>query len=98
MLSVTAGRGVLLASPPAAPPESPARSTNGVTALFAAVRHILRVLPVWQGRSAGHRTLADLDDRLLQDIGLTRADVELEFWRGPIIRVPSHLTPGEWSC
>jgi len=40
---------------------------------------------LWMERVRQRRALADLDDRLLRDIGLTRADVWLEikkpFWR-----------------
>lgn len=38
----------------------------------------------WQDRARSRRQLADLDDRLLRDIGLSRADVSREttkpFW------------------
>jgi uncharacterized protein YjiS (DUF1127 family) len=41
---------------------------------------------VWWERSRQRHHLADLDDHLLRDIGLSRADVELEyhkpFWQG----------------
>jgi uncharacterized protein YjiS (DUF1127 family) len=40
----------------------------------------------WRARSQQRQALLRLDDRLLRDIGLTRADVEGEaskrFWRG----------------
>jgi len=40
----------------------------------------------WRERSRQRRTLHRLDDRMLRDIGLSRADVEYEaskpFWRG----------------
>ncbi|MDZ4738219.1 MAG: DUF1127 domain-containing protein [Rhodospirillaceae bacterium] len=40
---------------------------------------------VWQERAQMRRGLATMDDRLLRDIGLTRADVKQElgkpFWR-----------------
>jgi uncharacterized protein YjiS (DUF1127 family) len=43
-------------------------------------------LLTWQTRAFQRRHLRQLSDRLLADIGLTRADVELEsgkpFWRG----------------
>lgn len=46
---------------------------------------ILRVLLVWQDRAHQRRHLATLDDRLLRDMGLSRADVDhetsLPFWR-----------------
>jgi uncharacterized protein YjiS (DUF1127 family) len=39
----------------------------------------------WSERARQRRTLAALDDRMLKDIGLTRADVAVEsdkpFWR-----------------
>lgn len=39
----------------------------------------------WQERASQRRTLARLDDRLLRDMGLSRADVEHEvskpFWQ-----------------
>ncbi|MEX1108967.1 MAG: DUF1127 domain-containing protein [Dongiaceae bacterium] len=42
-------------------------------------------LDVWQDRAQMRRGLATMDDRLLRDIGLTRADVKQElgkpFWR-----------------
>jgi len=45
----------------------------------------IAVLREWRSRNRGRAQLAKLDDRLLRDIGLTRADVWLElnkpFWR-----------------
>jgi uncharacterized protein YjiS (DUF1127 family) len=45
----------------------------------------LEILLAWQERAAQRRALAELDDRMLKDIGLTRADVDREcakpFWR-----------------
>ena len=83
--SLDAGRGDLLTSPRATRPDRIARSTNGMSVPLAAMRRVLHVLSVWQERSAGRQALASLDDRLLRDIGLTRADVEREllksFWR-----------------
>lgn len=87
LANLNSGRGTLLTSPRAMRPHRAARSMNGATVLFVAMRHVLRVLSMWRGRSGRRRTLAELDDRLLQDIGLTRADVELSmmkpFWRAP---------------
>ena len=37
----------------------------------------------WQDVARQRRRLAELDDRLLRDIGLTRADVERELRRSP---------------
>ena len=46
---------------------------------------LLRLLLVWQDRARQRHLLRRLDDRLLQDMGLSRADVEHEavkpFWR-----------------
>jgi uncharacterized protein YjiS (DUF1127 family) len=43
-------------------------------------------LLVWQERQRDRHRLASLDDRLLRDVGLSRADVEGEiskrFWQG----------------
>jgi len=36
----------------------------------------IEAVPLWFARARGRRYLADLDDRLLRDIGITRADVE----------------------
>ena len=83
--SLDAGRGVPLTSSRAMRPRRIARLANGMTVLFAAMHHALGVLLVLQRRSADRRTLAELDDYLRHDIGLTRADVEQEllkpFWR-----------------
>jgi uncharacterized protein YjiS (DUF1127 family) len=100
MLPVSAGRSVLLTLPRATQPDRIARPTNGAAVLFNVMRHVLRVLSVWQGRFAGGRTLAELDDHLLRDIGLTREDVELRlpkpFRRVPMGVIPGFLTPGAW--
>ena len=55
-----------------------ARLCRGASALF-------RLLLVWQDRERQRRHLRGLDDRLLKDMGLSRADVAHEaakpFWR-----------------
>ena len=60
------------------------------TALFASgpadwALSLLDVLLDWQQRAAERHALRQLDDRMLKDIGLTRADIEAEarkpFWR-----------------
>jgi uncharacterized protein YjiS (DUF1127 family) len=63
---------------------------NGLTRGFAGevaavVDHILETPFIWAERAAERRHLAQLDDHLLKDIGLNRADVEAvstkPFWR-----------------
>ena len=53
-------------------------------ALHRVALYIVTTLHVWQGRARQRRELQQLDDRMLKDIGLTRADVEREvnkpFW------------------
>ena len=50
------------------------------------VAFLLRTLAVWGGRRKQRLDLADLDDHLLRDIGLTRQEARREcakrFWRG----------------
>jgi uncharacterized protein YjiS (DUF1127 family) len=57
-----------------------------VQALGQALVHGLTTLVVWQERVRERRRLAALDDRLLRDVGLSRADTEQEihkpFWLG----------------
>jgi uncharacterized protein YjiS (DUF1127 family) len=64
-------------------------SVTARTAIGARARTALSALAdafsAWQERLDQRRTLARLDDRLLRDMGLTRADVEQEvskpFWQ-----------------
>jgi uncharacterized protein YjiS (DUF1127 family) len=56
-------------------------------------RHLtaaLGTVRLWRQRSRDRRILRDLDDQLLRDIGLSRADVEAEarkpFWRAESLR------------
>ena len=48
--------------------------------------HLLYLLSTWFDRARQRRQLHALDDRMLKDIGLTRADVDFEmgkrFWMG----------------
>jgi uncharacterized protein YjiS (DUF1127 family) len=50
------------------------------------IRALLARLRYWHRRSIQRAELAALDDRMLKDIGLTRADVQREinkpFWQG----------------
>lgn len=56
-------------------------TTAEVKSLFS---RLLKELSEWNSRAEGRRALATLDDRLLQDIGLNRADANREinkpFW------------------
>ncbi len=53
--------------------------------LKRAVIMALRVVSVWRERARQRRALASLDDHLLRDVGLSRAEVVREarkpFWR-----------------
>ena len=61
------------------------RRRPAVSGLAAAAALVERVL-AWQERLRQRHHLSGLDDRLLKDIGLSRADVAREadkpFWRG----------------
>jgi len=60
-------------------PESFARK------ILRAVTSFFDLILIWQERAAERAHLATLDDRLLRDMGLSRADVDQEstlpFWR-----------------
>lgn len=49
------------------------------------VARVVDLLLTWSDRMRQRRHLAELDDRLLRDIGVSRADIEAEisrpFWR-----------------
>ena len=61
------------------------RQHNAVVALNDAANHVLATLREWRRRSRDRARLAELDDRMLKDIGLTRTDAEFlinkPFWR-----------------
>ncbi len=62
------------------------RSPGDVFLFFPRVfRYVFDVLLVWQERAETRLRLADLDDRQLLDIGISRADAEREaakfFWQ-----------------
>lgn len=46
---------------------------------------VVETLLIWQQRAQGRHTLATMDDRMLGDVGLSRADIDREickpFWR-----------------
>jgi uncharacterized protein YjiS (DUF1127 family) len=52
---------------------------------FAALARMLDTLLLWQERHRERRNLAMLGEHILKDIGVSRADIELEtsktFWR-----------------
>lgn len=54
-------------------------------ALARVWRWLVTRIEVWHDRALTRRQLAEMDDRLLKDIGLTRLDAEQEytkpFWR-----------------
>ncbi len=53
--------------------------------LFEAAARALRTLLIWQERDRQRHALAQLDARMLKDVGLSRAEVALElrkpFWQ-----------------
>jgi uncharacterized protein YjiS (DUF1127 family) len=61
-----------------------ARSSLAAAAM--SVEHAADLLASWRRRAADRQHLLTLDDGMLRDIGLSRADVEVEagkpFWRG----------------
>ncbi len=63
-------------------PSAVARPRAWIDALHRLVcRSFVRLL-AWQEQARERQTLLSLDDRLLKDVGLSRADVEW-LWRGP---------------
>ena len=69
--------------PGAAIQEAPVANISA--SLASAFQSAVRLLEIWQERVANRRHLAELDDRLLRDIGLSRYDAMREaakpFWR-----------------
>jgi uncharacterized protein YjiS (DUF1127 family) len=61
------------------------RQRNAVLALSDAGNHFVATLREWRRRTRDRARLAELDDRMLKDIGLTRTDAEFlinkPFWR-----------------
>lgn len=66
-------------------PQSRASRHNALQALSDAGNHFVMTLREWSRRNRERAELAALDDRMLKDIGLTRADAEFlgnkPFWR-----------------
>ncbi|MFQ5776137.1 MAG: DUF1127 domain-containing protein [Kiloniellaceae bacterium] len=64
----------------------PGTSGGFVRALLHLPAKAVDTLLAWQERAAERAHLRSLDDRMLRDMGLSRADVEREssipFWRG----------------
>lgn len=60
------------------------RAEHGVQTLAERLLNLWRTLEIWQVRARQRRDLLDLDDRLLRDIGINRAEAEREaskpFW------------------
>ena len=68
----------------AAAPEARVDGREFARALQRFATNIFTTVLDWQERARQRRRLSDLDDRMLKDIGLTRADVSREvgkpFW------------------
>lgn len=62
-----------------------ARQRGATGALMAAANRIPATIREWRRRMHDRARLAELDERMLKDIGLTRADAEFlinkPFWR-----------------
>ncbi|PWR20170.1 DUF1127 domain-containing protein [Zavarzinia aquatilis] len=71
-------------SPALSPVETRKETTGRVTVWTLAARAVTALL-VWQRRAMERHHMRRMDDRLLRDIGLSRADIESEaakpFWR-----------------
>jgi uncharacterized protein YjiS (DUF1127 family) len=61
-------------------------SFTSVSRLTGVAGRVVDLLATWHQRAADRQYLLTLDDGMLRDIGLSRADVEFEsskpFWRG----------------
>ena len=54
---------------------------DAATILGGAIRRPLTVLRTWHRRARARHRLLALDDRILTDIGVKRADLNKPFWR-----------------
>ena len=67
---------------------APAKAANAykLAGFTAILRRAFETLTKWQERANGRRELLGLNERMLHDIGISRADAEREadkpFWRG----------------
>lgn len=71
----------------------PASSSNGTATARPApaakqagrIKNLLGTLLTWQSRADGRKRLGELDDRLLADMGISRAEAQYEsskpFWK-----------------
>lgn len=57
---------------------SPARRHSLLDRAFALLRNAIGTVKLWQERGRQRRALAQLDDRFLRDLGITRYDAEVE--------------------
>jgi uncharacterized protein YjiS (DUF1127 family) len=61
-------------------------SFGGASRLADVASRVVDLLATWHQRAADRQHLLTLDEGMLRDIGLSRADVEFEsrkpFWRG----------------
>jgi uncharacterized protein YjiS (DUF1127 family) len=60
-------------------PRAPRRAGTTHIAALRAIRRIVAAIQLWRKRAHSRRQLHELNDHLLKDIGLRRADVGYEF-------------------
>lgn len=65
------------------PAPASARHAGPASRVAAALGAVVERLLEWQERAAQRRHLAGLDERMLRDVGLTRADVFAEYRKLP---------------
>ena len=57
----------------------PLRRASGLSRAAGAISGAIETLLVWCERRRERRDLASLNDQILRDVGLTRADIEREY-------------------